>query len=388
MHILEIPSFFPPYGGLFCLDQAKALKSLGHEVRILSNVQLGATIGLRDYIVRPYLRFEHEMADITVYQSYQRGIPKMVRLNVRRWVSIVCSMYQDYEKKYGRPDILHAHCTKWAGYAAMKISQQYHIPYVITEHLAYQDYAFELGEPPSHCWQIPLLKESLYNATCVVPVSKEVVADLSGFFGHDYRWKAISNMIDTDFFGFYQRKPRQERPFRFCCLGIFVERKGYDVLFKAFQRLKSQNPEVELHIAGRGTDSVKCRQMLRDMKLEGCVKTHGELDKNGVRDLLYLSDTLVLATRGETQGLALLEALSTGIPVVTTEAIPESVRPPIGCTFVPIDDVEALAEAMKNVMIFPADDGSKLSESARQIASPETIARQIEKLFSEILASK
>ena len=128
--------------------------------------------------------------------------------------------------------------------------------------------------------------------------------------------------------------------------------------------------------------------MLRDMKLEGCVKTHGELDKNGVRDLLYLSDTLVLATRGETQGLALLEALSTGIPVVTTEAIPESVRPPIGCTFVPIDDVESLAEAMKNVMIFPADDGSKLSESARQIASPETIARQIEKLFSEILASK
>ena len=49
MHILEIPSFFPPYGGLFCLDQAKALKALGHEVRILSNVQLGATIGLRDY---------------------------------------------------------------------------------------------------------------------------------------------------------------------------------------------------------------------------------------------------------------------------------------------------------------------------------------------------
>ena len=41
MHILEIPSFFTPYGGEFCLEQAKALKALGHEVRILSNVQLG-----------------------------------------------------------------------------------------------------------------------------------------------------------------------------------------------------------------------------------------------------------------------------------------------------------------------------------------------------------
>jgi hypothetical protein len=45
MHILEIPSFFTPYGGEFCLDQAKALKAVGHEVRILSNVQLGFSIG-------------------------------------------------------------------------------------------------------------------------------------------------------------------------------------------------------------------------------------------------------------------------------------------------------------------------------------------------------
>ncbi len=43
MHILEIPSFFPPYGGEFCLEQSKALQQLGHEVRILSRVQLGIT---------------------------------------------------------------------------------------------------------------------------------------------------------------------------------------------------------------------------------------------------------------------------------------------------------------------------------------------------------
>ena len=96
MHILEIPSFFPPYGGLFCLDQAKALKALGHEVRILSNVQLGATIGLRDYVVRPYLRYEHVMDGIIVYQSYQRGLPGVIRYNVNRWVNIVCSMFDDY----------------------------------------------------------------------------------------------------------------------------------------------------------------------------------------------------------------------------------------------------------------------------------------------------
>ena len=59
MHILEIPSFFTPYGGEFCLDQAKALKTQGHEVRILSNVQLGVTIGLKGFLSLPFRRYEH-----------------------------------------------------------------------------------------------------------------------------------------------------------------------------------------------------------------------------------------------------------------------------------------------------------------------------------------
>ena len=54
MHILEIPSFFPPYGGEFCLEQSKALQQLGHEVRILSHVQLGITKGWKDYLFLPY----------------------------------------------------------------------------------------------------------------------------------------------------------------------------------------------------------------------------------------------------------------------------------------------------------------------------------------------
>ena len=385
MHILELPSFFPPLGGLFCLDQAKALQSLGHEVRILSNVQLGVTISLRDFLTLPYGRYEQQMAGITVCQSYQRGLPRWVRYNVNRWLAIVCSMYKDYERKYGRPDIIHAHCVKWAGYAAMLIGRKHGIPYVITEHLSFWDYAVEFGMPPSSCWQIPLLKESLQQAACVIPVSEEVVRDLSGFFGSDYRWKAISNMIDTDFFCFHQREPRQERPFRFCCLGIFVERKGYDILFKAFQRVKDQYPEVELHIAGRGTDTVKCHRMLRDMKMEQSVKVYGEIDKKGVRDLLYRCDALAFATRSETQGLVLLEAMSTGIPAISTEAIPPSVRP-AGCTIVPVDDVEALATAMCHIMEHPMTNGEVLSRTVRDMASPQVIGRQIEQVLVSVLS--
>jgi glycosyltransferase involved in cell wall biosynthesis len=382
MHILEIPSFFPPYGGLFCLDQAKALKALGHEVRILSNVQLGATIGLRDYVVRPYLRYEHVMDGITVCQSYQRGIPGVIRYNVNRWVNIVCSMFDDYVKKYGKPDVLHAHCAKWAGYAAMKISEKYGIPYVISEHLSKLLFEKEFGPAPSDAWQIPMLKACYHEAKMVMPVAEELVDNIACYFGKDYRWMAISNTIDTQYFCYRPRAPREGRTFRFCCLANFWPLKGYDVLIKAFQMLHEQHSDAELHLAGRDTDTKAFRA-----QLSSGMKAHGLLDKAGVRQLLYECDALVLASRSEVQPLVLLEAMSTGIPVIATDCIPQCLRIEGGCSIVPVDDAAALSQAMAQVMTGPEVDGEKLSEQVKALASPQVVGMCLQTIFGEAIVS-
>ena len=381
MHVLEIPSFFPPYGGAFCLDQARALAGLGHEVRILSNVQLSVTIGPKGYFSFPFRRYEHEMNGITVYQSFQRGLPKLVRYNVKRWVAIVCDMFEDYVARYGQPDILHAHCGKWAGYAAMLIGQRYGIPYVVTEHLSKLVFEKEFGPAPSDTWQIPLLKECYRKAKMVIPVSDELVENISCYFGKDYQWQAVSNTIDTDYFRYQPRPAKAHRTFRFCCLANFWPLKGYDVLFAAFQQLRQAGVDAELHIAGRGTDGTACRSMLSD----GIV-THGYLDKAAVRSLLYQSDALVLASRSEVQPLVLLEAMSTGIPVVATECVPQNLRIEGGCTIVPTDDVQALSNAMRQ-MLETEIDGQQLSDSVRQIASPEVIGKRLSDLFVELLVA-
>ncbi len=382
MHILEIPSFFTPYGGEFCLDQAKALKAVGHEVRILSNVQLGATIGLRDYLSLPYRRYEHVRDGITVCQSFQRGVPMVIRWNVKRWVQIVCSMFDNYVGQYGVPDILHAHCSKWAGYAAMQISRKYHLPYVITEHLSRLVFEKEFGPAPSDAWQIPLLKEAYENADLVIPVSEELVDNIACYFGKDYRWQAVSNTIDVDFFHYQSRQPLQGRMFRFCCLANNWPMKGYDILIPAFRQLRESGQNVELHIAGRGTDSAEFRSMMSD----GMV-THGLISRNDVRELLYQSDALVLASRSEVQPLSLLEAMSTGIPVIATECVPQSLRIEGGSTIVPIDDVEALKKAMYDVVGRPTVDGRWVSQEVLRIVSPEVIGRKLEKLFSGLVTS-
>lgn len=385
MHILEIPSFFTPYGGEFCLEQAKALKALGHEVRILSNVQLGITIGGKDFLVFPSCRFEHERDGITIYQSYQRGLPRMVHHNVMRWVDIVCSMFTEYVAKYGKPDILHAHCAKWAGYAAMQISKQYDIPYVITEHLPKDIFKLELGEALTTAWQVPLLKETYHQADMVITVSEELVDDLACYFGRDYRHVAIPNMIDTRFYSFSQRKPVIDRAFSFCCPAIFNHRKGYDVLFEALAQLTETETNVVLHIAGMGTDSKACRQMIKRYGVQDKVICHGRIDANEMRALYDQSDALVMASRSEAQPLVLLEAMSTGIPVIATTCVPKSVRIEGGCTVVPVDNAEALCVAMKQVMACEFD-GKTVSDAVKRMSAPQVVAQKLENLFNRIIA--
>lgn len=384
MHILEIPSFFPPYGGLFCLDQAKALRALGHEVRIVSNVQLGISVGGKDYLALPYNRQWTEMDGISVYQSYQRGIPKVIRYNVNRWVAIVCSLFRDYVARYGKPDILHAHCAKWAGYAAMLIGKEYGIPYVITEHLPLMLLEGEFGSAPSMAWQIPLLKQAYNEAGMVLPVSEELVDDVACYFGKDYRWQYLSNTIDTDFFHYQKREPLHGRPYRFCCLADYYYRKGYDVLFEAYKLLQQKPVETELYIAGLFTDGSKCQTEIERMGLKH-VYSYGRIEKEAVRGLLYKCDALVLPSRSEVQPLVLLEAMSTGIPVVSTECVPRSLRM-AGNTIVPIGDAESLFRALQSIMTMNTD-GQHLSAQVSQLASPDVVGKKLEGIFSEVLSS-
>ncbi len=382
MHIVEIPSFFPPYGGEFCLEQAKALKALGHEVRILSNVQLSVKRSLKDFLSYPYSRWTENIEGVEAYRSYQRGIPKVIRPNVNRWVNITMSMFDDYVKRYGKPDVLHAHCAKWAGYAAMKLSERHHIPYIITEHLSIQIFEGEFGPAPSNAWQVSMLRCAYEHADRVVTVSEEWTESVACYFGKNYRRTCISNIVDTDFFHYRPRESREGRPFRFCCMANYIPLKGYDVLLSALEQMSHR--DVELHVAGFDTDSDALRHQVAMLAPSAHVVQHGRMNREQVRELLWQCDALVLASRSEVQPLAVLEAMSTGIPVVATEVVPENERIEGATWIVPVDDIPALAQAMDEVIACEAPDGEALSQKVTDIASPTLVARKLEEVFSSL----
>ena len=103
------------------------------------------------------------------------------------------------------------------------------------------------------------------------------------------------------------------------------------------------------------------------------------MDKQGVRDLLWQCDALVLPSRSEAQPLVILEALATGIPVVTTECIPISLRIPGATLIAPIGDAKALVEKMQEVMHIPPS--LEFSKTVQRMASPSVVAKQLTVLF-------
>jgi glycosyltransferase involved in cell wall biosynthesis len=137
---------------------------------------------------------------------------------------------------------------------------------------------------------------------------------------------------------------------------------------------------VELHIAGYGTDSDDMRRMVNACEAKNHVILHGALDKEGMRRLYEECDAVALATRSEVQPLALLEAMSTGIPYVSTTAVPRSERFEGAGITVPIDDVAAFAQAMDS-MVTTSSNGRMISEKVRQMAAPAVVARQLESIF-------
>ncbi|MGN1374953.1 MAG: glycosyltransferase [Prevotella sp.] len=385
MKIVELPSFFTPYGGEFCLEQSRALAALGHDVTILANVQLSIKKSLKCYIFNDTTRKAEYIDGVRIIRNEMRGMPLAVHYNFRQWVKTVEKMFAEYVKKYGKPDIIHAHCAKWAGYAALLISKEYGIPYVVTEHLSSMIYRIEFGENPQGAWQLPLLKKAYKEAERVVLVSKELADDNAPLFGTDYKWLEISNLIDTDFFSYCKREPLTGRPFRFCCIALFIPRKGYDVLFKAFDSFASKHPNSELCIAGRNTDGNECQRLINLMSNSSKVKTFGEISKKDVRDLLYRCDSLVLATRNEAQGLVLLEAMSTGIPVIATDRVPMNVRIDGGCHIVPVDDVQSMNNAMEQIYLNSDIDGKALSDKISSMVSPTIIGKKLDHLFTKIV---
>lgn len=142
---------------------------------------------------------------------------------------------------------------------------------------------------------------------------------------------------------------------RLVCVCRFAEQKGLPVLIEAAGLLKSQGVEFDLTLIGGGPLLNEIEGLVERLGLSEHVHLAGWRSNAEVRSFILQSRALVLPSFAEGLPVVLMEALALGRPVVSTwvAGIPELVRPGENGWLVPPSSVEALADAVREVLDAP-----------------------------------
>ena len=137
---------------------------------------------------------------------------------------------------------------------------------------------------------------------------------------------------------------------------LFVGRvafeKNIDFLLRALARAVAAIPDLLLVIAGEGPALASLKRLAAQLKLQNNTLFVGYLDRRGaLLDCYRAADAFVFASRTETQGLVLLEAMALGLPVISTAVMGtrDIVGPKRGA-LVPEDNEADFAEHMVRLM--------------------------------------
>jgi L-malate glycosyltransferase len=157
-------------------------------------------------------------------------------------------------------------------------------------------------------------------------------------------------------------------------MGAFTYEKGQDVAVAAVNLLEM--PSLRLILAGDGPLRGSIAGGAR-IRLPGYVE-----DK---RTLLQALDLFLMPSRSEAWGLAALEAMSYGVPVIASGVggLREIIEDKVSGWLVPPDDARALAEAIEQARAVVESFGERARERARKFSVEETV-RRTEALYYEL----
>lgn len=374
---LFTPTFFPKMGGQeMVVDQlARHFTSLGHEIVVLA--QHGSRRGTNVEVKVPYRleRFRKPISQVWGIPGTRRALAKLYR----SWPF----------------EIVHSHSCYPTGFAAINFCHEKKIPLIVTSH------GGDLADDSRFRARPVIMKRSkqtLEQADAVTFISSymqkailEVAPDCATHL------HSIPNGVD---FAALTRKicgtptvanRHSLKPDSFVLfLGRLHNRKGVDVLIKAFQRVAGSNPNASLVIAGDGTEISLLRSQSERTGIANRIHFAGSVRGADRLWLLQNCLCLVLPTRTrETFGLVLLEAMANRKPVIGTRlgGILDLIEENQNGFLVQPNDVNDLARALVKILSDPelrAQMGNRAAEKALLYDWPK-VARQYLTLFEELL---
>ena len=199
------------------------------------------------------------------------------------------------------------------------------------------------------------VKKTLQKAAAVHCVSVDIQREAQKYGLDPQKSVVIRPAVDPEKFR-PSASPLQNSRLQIVTTGSLIWNKGFEYLLMAFQMLAQENIAAELHIIGQGVMEQAIRFTIQDLGLDGLVHLHGRLHPEQVLAKLQQSDIFVLSSLSEGLSNAVLEAMSCGLPVVSTDCggMSEAVTDGVEGFLVPLRDPQTMAAALIKLAKDPA----------------------------------
>ena len=304
------------------------------------------------------------------------------------------------------PEVVHAQSPFVSGLMARSLARRLGAPLIFTHHTRFGDYRHYLGPlaAPGGALVAEYLRRYWLGCAAVVAPGSELADEIRGSLGP--RRRPVVRAIPT---GIEVAAIRSLAPVDARALagwpadavvvgglGRLAPEKSVDLVVEAFAEVAAEDESARLLLVGGGPSEATLRARAARPDLAGRVHLTGMRPRQEALALIKGVDLLATASRTETQGLVLAEALAAGVPVVALDGpgVADSVRDGVDGLVVAAEPAGArrgaLAAALRELIRDP-ERRSRLAAAAESGAERFTVAARIASvadLYRELLVER
>lgn len=299
-----------------------------------------------------------------------------------------------------RPDVVHVQVSDPIGLSVVSYARRHHIPVVTTEH----NQPEVLTEPLHVPGFVRRPVNAMLNAYFVNRQSKSdyvtmptelAIENLIGEKDLGVPVKAVSNGVDLTNFRpgkvpsvIYNKYSILPGVPTVLYIGRVDPEKNVEMVIEAFEECLKEIPEAQLVIVGDGVDKARLQTLVKRLGIAKSVKFLGRVVGPELYDLYRVGWLFATASEIETQGIVLIEAAASGLPLVAVNAgaVAEVCRDGVNGELLLPGDVDGMAEAMVKIL------GSKTlrekyAANSVKVAAEHDLARtldEFEKIYKEV----
>jgi glycosyltransferase involved in cell wall biosynthesis len=311
-NIIHFATWFPKFSGdiegVFTKRQIELLKSSRIHQRHVVIVKSYWNMSFWELIKCFFGHFpKKEIDGLLIYyfpndDSFRKRIIHRLREYIWTWMLWVIKI------KFN-PTISHLHVTYGFAREVLFLKEKFNISFIVSEHCAPFPFPWITDKET-------LVLQPIKNASHVVAVSNAQASQIQLLVQREI--DVIPNVVSSK--QFFYKSTTKYIGINIVIVGIYESRKGLDYFIETFPMILQQHSNVKVHLVGHATESRldKINSRLTELDILPFFHFHGILSPEHLNNLNNNCDFHLCASEWESFGVAVLESLFSGLPVLAT----------------------------------------------------------------------